>query len=120
VAIKATLKRAIERIASALDDYGFDHGYGRGSGKVYVNYDPEWGTIGITYVGPGFESQDQFKRFESVLNYLEDKLADDPALFRSIRLVVWDEDQVNSGRFSTSLTDSDVPIEDFLISGPVR
>ena len=120
MAIKADLKSAIQRIAAILDDYGFYHGWGRESGRVYIDYDEEWGTIRVTYVARGFKSQDSFERFESVMNYLETQLADDAALLQSIRLVVRDTQQIESGQFSTSLTDSDVPLEEFLVSGPAR
>jgi hypothetical protein len=85
------------RIASILDDYGFSHGWGRDSGQVYIDYDEEWGTIRGTYVARGFKSQDNFERFESVMNHLEAQLADDPALLQSIRLVVRDTSRSSPG-----------------------
>jgi len=120
VARETGLRKAIRRIGSALDSYAAGRGWQTDEHDIYVRYREDLGRIGIVFVAEGFNGEDHYERFEDVMGFLENQLADDPELFRAINLVIWSRSEVESGSILTNPSGVDVPLNDFLIGGPAR
>jgi hypothetical protein len=120
--LEPALKGAIRRVAQALHKYAQERGWryashadwGKGDYYIDIIANDEWGRIYVTFAAKAFSGMGELKRFESVQDYLESELADDPGLVEAISLVVKDQAQFDhEGRSSLGLGDVEVD-EDFI------
>lgn len=110
MAVEATLKPFVRRIARSLRKYASTQGWGRDDYRLYFETSELWGRIRIVIVARNYLDNDEFERWNSVMKFLRKDTADDPELIHAINLVVWTFDQLKEGgiyRVSPEYEDAD-------------
>lgn len=97
MALEATMKHAIRRIASALERYASAQGWRPGDYRVYIRPNEEWGQIHLIVVARAFPQNDLDAQWLSAVEFLDKELKDDPALRDSLHLVLRTFAQVAEG-----------------------
>jgi hypothetical protein len=116
MALEATLKYAVRRIAQVFRDYGIAQGWTQDDYQLFVHLNPDWGRIHLVLVVRAWPENVKEDPWFAIVDYLEGRLKDDPALFNAINLVVQTRDQVAEGgiyRIGPQYTE----VEDLLASG---
>jgi len=110
MALEATMKYGLKRIAEALRAYAADQGWEPGDYRVYVHLRPDLPRFLVILVARVFRAPEPW--FD-VLEFLHKKLRDEPVLARSISLSVRTFEQVAEGGIYT-ITPSFVEINELL------
>jgi hypothetical protein len=97
MAVSATMRRAVRRIAEALTRFAKLQGWGDGDYQIYYVMDPKWGHIHVLFVANGFEKKKEYENYVLVREYLEKELGDMPGLLNHLGLVVRSSEQVDEG-----------------------
>ena len=119
MALEATLKYGVQRIAQTLRDYAAAHGWSDGDYKVFVRLNMDWNRIHVLLVAKAFPRNDTKNAWLSVWAFLQDRLKDEPALVDCLNLVVRTFDQVTEGgRYA--IGPKYVEINDLLRTGPIE
>jgi hypothetical protein len=73
------------------------NGWGEGYCGIYARFDRKWGKIHLVFVAKGFGDGDYYRNYGLVMDYLEQRLRDDPDLFTAISLVIKTPSQADEG-----------------------
>lgn len=101
MALETAMKQAVRRVVSILRDYAGSQDWGPDDYRIFVEPVEEWGRIHIMLVVKAFPRKLMEDSWATVVDYLETRLADDPALFDSINLSLHTFDQVKRGGLSS-------------------
>jgi len=91
------MKRAIRRVIQLLRRYATAQGWQPGEYLIFISANEGWGYINIILVAKAIPGKDYFRRWESVINFLEKELKHDRPLFEALGLVLRTFDQVAEG-----------------------
>ena len=88
MALSPAMKRAVRHVADLLWEYGREQGWGPDDSRLFFRVNGAWGNIHVVFVAHGFEGHDPFESYSSVMQFLRDRLRDEPEQFGSIGLVI--------------------------------
>ena len=88
MAVSQSMKRAVRRIADALGVYARRRGWWPLDFRLYFRVNEAWGRISVDFFAYEFEGKGTFENYQSVMDYLQTRLADDPELLNALGLVV--------------------------------
>jgi hypothetical protein len=91
------IERANNRIHEILGEYAASQGWSPDDWNLYSWVNKDWGNLHVIFVSKGFNNADYYNHYDSVMNYLTEKLSDDPDLLGAIGLVIRTPDQVQEG-----------------------
>jgi hypothetical protein len=113
------MKYGLRRIAQALHEYAADQGWRADDYRVLVRLNEAWGRIHVVLVAKAFPQPSLEDAWHGVIDYLEDKLRDEPALFESISLTLRTFDQVEEGGVY-AISPRYVDINDLFAGSPIE
>ena len=116
MALPATLRHAVQRLAQVFQDYATTQGWRPDGYRVFVRLKPKWGRIHIILVAKSFPGKGPGDQWLSVRDFLEEKLRDEPGLLESLNLSLRTFDQVAEGGIY-AIGPPFMDIQDLLTSG---
>jgi hypothetical protein len=97
MAIGATMKSAIKRIADALANFASQHGWKPDEYQILFYRSGRWGRIRVFFIAKDFGGLSRQEMWSRVSDYLDKELASGPDIGYSLGLSVRDWSQVNQG-----------------------
>jgi hypothetical protein len=91
------LKRAMIRIAESLNRFAKEHSWNPDDYSIYYKLNTIWDKIHVLFISRHFEAGTHFENYVSVMETLEQDLADEPGLINKVGLVVRSSKQVAEG-----------------------
>jgi len=88
MALGPVMKRAVRRVADILGAFAHKQGWSPVEYRVYYQVNKTWGRLHFIFVSDGFDGRDDLEIYQSVMDYLEKRLSDEPELFEAVELVV--------------------------------
>lgn len=118
-----TLRRAARRIAEVLHEYAATRGWkytrwqdwSEGDYSIEMTLNEQWLRFDVQFIATGFAGMDPYQAFNSVQDWLESQLINDPELARMVDIRPMTPEQFE--RVSQfSLSDPDVRVDAELIA----
>jgi hypothetical protein len=97
MALSPTLRSALTRISTALNDFASQRGWKPGEYKVLIHVSQKWGRIRVFFIVKDFEGLSEQDMWAQVWDHLEKTLESGPDLVYSVGLSVRSWDQVKQG-----------------------
>lgn len=122
-----TLRRAARRIAEVLHQYAAARGWkytrwqdwSAGDYSIEMTLNENWLRFDVQFIAQAFAGMDPYDAFNSVQDWLESRLKNEPELTRNLNVHPVSPEQFE--RFgSSSLNTTDIHVDDELIASAVR
>lgn len=81
------LKQAARYVASLFDEYAASKGWGREDYLIAMKVNVVWNVFHVTLYNPAFPDQTSLEQFTDVMDFLDDRLKDDPDLHGNVRVL---------------------------------
>ena len=97
MALSPNMKRAVRRLANILGAYARKQGWWPLDFRLYYQTNEEWGKIRFVFVSDGFEGRNYDESYRSVMDYVGERLQDDPELIGALGLTLQSFKQLSEG-----------------------
>ena len=97
MAVEATLKGPVRRVAQTFRRYALRQGWGKDEFRILIETNAEWGRIHVILLAREFPGHDVEEAWFSVVDFVDDDLKDEPDLRTAINLVLRTFEQVDEG-----------------------
>lgn len=96
------MRPALRHFAQLLSEYARSRGWKPDQYKLYFLADADWGRVIIIVVGPFApddeeHEEERFKQWEEIVEFLQERLHDEPSLLHAYNLVLRTPEEVEEG-----------------------
>lgn len=81
------LKQAARYVAALFDEYAASKGWGRDDYLIAMKVNVIWNVFHVTLYNPAFPDQPSLDQFKDMMDFLDDRLKDDPDLHGNVRVL---------------------------------
>ncbi|VTT99873.1 unnamed protein product [Gemmataceae bacterium] len=119
MARQSAVRQALQLIHRIVDELAAKNGWKSSDYRLYVWVKETDYTFSINLLleARSFPGRDEFEQWDRVLNFLEDRLRDEPEVRRALHLVIQTFDQTAEGG-TRAIREPLVPIEELISAAP--